>query len=153
MHRSCRRLSLFAAVIPSCVIEAFLDRVQQINQAEVFADVIALTSLGERLKGIDLIHFVDNLSALAGFIGGTATQEDSAAIFAIFDVLLVHFYVRSWAEHVESLANIADGPSRNGDQDPTSRLMGCQFLKPVIPEFLNAAAQPYHLILKLARGE
>ena len=79
-----------AAVTPSCVIEAFLDRVQQINQAEAFAGVIALASLGERLKGIDLIHFVDNLSALAGFIGGTATQEDSAAIFAIFHVLLVH---------------------------------------------------------------
>ena len=140
-------------VIPSCVIEAFLDRFQQINQSEAFAGIIALASLGERLRGIDLIHFVDNLSALAGFIGDTATQEDSAAIFAIFHVLLVHFDVRYWAEHVESLANIADGPSRNGDQDPISRRMGFHFLEPVIPEFLNAAAQPYHLLLQLARGE
>ena len=120
MRRSCRRRVAFAAVIPSCVIEAFLDGIQQINQAEAFAGIIALASLGERLRGVDLIHFVDNLSALAGFIGGTATQEDSVAIFAIFHVLLVHCNVRHWAEHVESLANIADGPSRNGDQDHTS---------------------------------
>ena len=37
----------FAAVVPSCVIEAFLDRFQQINQAEAFAGIIALASLGE----------------------------------------------------------------------------------------------------------
>ena len=140
-------------MIPSCVIEAFLDPFQQINQAEAFAGIITLASLGERLRGIDLIHSVDNLSALAGFIGCAATQEDSAAIFAILHVLFVHYNVRYWAEHVESLANIADGPSRNGDQDPTSRRMGCHFLEPVIPEFLNAAAQPYHLLLQLARGE
>ena len=65
------------------------------KQAEVFAGIIALASLGERLRGIDLIHFVDNLSALAGFIGGTATQEDCVAIFAIFHVLLVRTWSRS----------------------------------------------------------
>ena len=52
----------FAAVIPSCVIEAFLDRFQQINQAEAFPGIIALASLGERLREIDLIHFVDKIS-------------------------------------------------------------------------------------------
>ena len=40
----------FAAVIPSCDIEAFLDRFQQLNQAEAFAGIIALASLGERLR-------------------------------------------------------------------------------------------------------
>ena len=58
-----------------------------------------------------------------------------------------------WAEHVETIASIADGLSQDGDQDATSRSIGCHFIGPIIPELLNAAAQPYHLLLQHAQGE
>ena len=129
-------------MIPTSVLERFLDRGQQINQAEAFAGVIAMATLGELVKGEDLFHFVDNTMALGGFIGGTSSQSDSSTIFTVFHAYVVELEVRYWAEHVESSANLADGPSRQGLSDPVVAEFRCEVLPTFIPEFARMAKDP-----------
>ena len=108
-----------------------------------------MATLGERLRGADLLHVFDNLSALAGFIGGTASQEGSAAMFAIFHIYLVRYGARYLAEHVESKASVADGPPRNGQADADLQALGCHIIGAAIPRFVQAHAQPYQLLVQL----
>ena len=103
---------------------------------------MALETLAGFLQDADLLHFVDNTSALSGFIGGSASSEDSAAIFAIFHVQLMRLNIRYWAEHVESKANVADGPSRIGEDCPVAKLLRCRFLPVAFPSFFDSCSAP-----------
>ena len=139
-----------AAVIPHELIVQFLPRKQQIGQAEGFAGVLPLFNCKDALKGLDLMHFVDNTSALAGFIKGTSAVEDSCAIFSIYHILLARLGVRHWAEHVESEGNCSDGPSRcNGDIEKLARTMciNCTRIIAIVPPIAGLAGEPLSQLL------
>ena len=50
--------------------------------------------------------------------------------------------VRYWAEHVESKANVSDGPSRNGVADEYVTRLGAVWRTPVIPDFHTLVTAP-----------
>ena len=66
------------------------------------------------MKNSDVIYFGDNVSALGGLISGHSSKEDTASIVSLFHVMLHRMGCRVWGEHVESNANIADGPFQGG---------------------------------------
>ena len=138
-----------AAVIPHELIKQFLQRKQQIGQAEGFAGVLPLFNCRDALEGLDMLHFVDNTSALAGFISGTSAVEDSCAIFSIYNILLARFGVRHWAEHVESAGNCSDGPSRCDGLIESAELEGidCTRISAVVPCIAGLAAEPLGQLL------
>jgi hypothetical protein len=95
------------------------------------------------------MHFVDNTSALAGFIKGTSKVEDSCAIFSIYHILLARLGVRHWAEHVESEGNCSDGPSRcNGDiEQAAMEGIDCLRIIATVPPIEGLAAEPLSQLL------
>ena len=143
-----RRPVAGAAVIPHEVLAQFLPRKQQIGQAEGFAGILPLFNCADALKGLDLLHFVDNTSALAGFVNGTAAVEDSCAIFAVYHVMLARFGTRHWAEHVESKGNCSDGPSRSmALDDPLLEALCCDRIQARVPDLFDLYAAPFEQLI------
>ena len=64
------------------------------------------------LRDREVIHFVDNTSALAGLLKGGSPKRDSARMLAMLHLHLTAMRTSLWWEYVPSKANIADGPSR-----------------------------------------
>ena len=59
-----------AAPLPDEVRQALVRRKQQIGQVELLGAVAPYLSLPELLRGRDVIHFVDNTSAVAALTKG-----------------------------------------------------------------------------------
>ena len=70
------------------------------------------STFGEDLVGWEVVHFVDNTSAVYGLVKGYSPQPDSAAIIAAFHVSNVALRALVWFNYVASKANVADLPSR-----------------------------------------
>ena len=101
--------------MPLPLLEQLVPKKQQISQGEATACVLGLASTPELFQDVDLIHFVDNTAALAAIITGSSGKRDVAPLACAYQLLLAQRGSRLWAEYVESDANIADGPSRDGD--------------------------------------
>lgn len=99
-------------VVPSDVMEAFVERRQYIGQLELLAAVAAYTTFADELRGRRVIHWIDNTSALAALIKGYSRAPDSARIVHAFHAFNVGLRASCWLEYVASKANIADMPSR-----------------------------------------
>jgi hypothetical protein len=109
-----RRPLGFTAIIPEHVVQSWLPKQQQIGQAEAFAPLVALCAWPELFRDICLLHFVDNTSALACFLKGYSSKQDTAAIVGIMHLWLCHLRCCAWWEHVPSHLNCSDGLSREG---------------------------------------
>ena len=106
------------------------------------AGLLAPLTVPSAFRGRDVIHFVDDTSALFGFIGGASSVSDSAAIFALFHILLARMGCRYWAEHVESEANVSDGVSRKRLADFLIKRSGCDTVAAVAPDFPSLISAP-----------
>ena len=69
----------------------------------------------------EVVHFVDNTSAVAGLRKGYSSRADTALILISFWLLITILRCNPWFEYVPSKLNIADLPSR-GD---TEHLLDC----------------------------
>ena len=101
-----------AACIPSSWSEAFVQRETQIHIGEALAALSALFCCREKLKGLRVLHFIDNQAALANLISGSAKALDIAAVVVWYQVLATSLSACPWFEYVESHLNISDLPSR-----------------------------------------
>jgi len=72
----------------------------------------ALQTLGSVCKRRQIIHFIDNTSALAGLVKGYASNHDMGYITNAYHALALGIECDTYFEYVRSAANIADLPSR-----------------------------------------
>ena len=114
-----------------------LDRVQQIGQLELMGVAAVYESLPSLLAGSEVIHFVDNQSALYGMAKGSSSQPDSQALISSLHVRQILDLFNVWFSYVASKANIADLPSRGAYGEMAAAL------RAIDPSFsLEGAAVP-----------
>ena len=135
------------AVVPSDFMKLLLPRKQQINQTEALAVALAPFNLKQRLQDLDLIHFVDNMGALAAMIRGYSPQEDAAAIACVVHLLHAKSSIRSFYEHVESEANVVDGFSREGEADKLAK--GWDTFRAEVPLAASRSELSLHALTEL----
>ena len=77
----------------------------------------------------DVVHYIDNTSALYSITKGYSRQPDSLAIIRAFHVLDMMLEVNVWFNYVDSKANIADLPSRDAiwEMAEAIRSIQCDF--------------------------
>jgi hypothetical protein len=100
-----------SADVPADLRRAFLERKQQIGQVEIVGAIVPYLSVPE-LAGRDVIHFVDNTSAVAALTKGYSRVPDSARLVHSFHAWCAAARAHVWFEYVPSAANVADRPSR-----------------------------------------
>ncbi len=103
-------------VVPDDLTQQFETRMTQIAIGETLAAISAFYSVPELFQNVDILHFVDNQSALASIISGSSKAEDIGAIACLYHLILGARGSRSWLEYVESSANLSDGLSRMGER-------------------------------------
>ena len=94
------------------VMDKFFRRKQYIGQLEILYGVTPYWTLGSRLAGRQVIHFIDNTSACAALVKGYAACLDSGLLVNAFHAFNVGLRADVFFEYVRSKANIADLPSR-----------------------------------------
>ena len=99
-------------VTTAAVMDRFMTRKQYIGQLEILYAVSPYWTLGSRLAGRHVIHFIDNTSACAGLVKGYASSIDSGLMVNAFHAFNVGLRVDVFFEYVRSKANIGDLPSR-----------------------------------------
>ena len=69
-------------------------------------------SLPSLMADAEVVHFIDNQSALYGMAKGSSPQPDSQALISSLHVHQILERFNVWFSYVASKANIADLPSR-----------------------------------------
>ena len=88
-------------------------RTQQIGQDEIIGALAPYLSLPRLLAGRDVIHWVDNTSAVAALTKGYSGRPDSARLVHALHAWCAVTRTSIWFEYVPSAANAADEPSRD----------------------------------------
>jgi hypothetical protein len=98
--------------LPGELRSAFVERRQQIGQVEIVGALTPYLSLPHLLAGRDVIHWIDNTSAMAALCKGYSRMPDSARLVHAFHAWNAGAQARVWFEYVPSAANPSDEPSR-----------------------------------------
>ena len=99
----------------ACTSDLMLSWAQKethIGRTELVAEILPYLSEPERFRGKDVIHFVDNTSAIYCSIKGYSSDADTAALVYLLHAVMCELDVSVWFEYVPSAENISDGPSR-----------------------------------------
>ena len=136
------------AKLPDSLMEQFRRRETHISQAEIAAVLLAAIHEPECLRQKDVIHFIDNSSALSGLIKGHSSQNDSSALLSIFAVITASLCARFWHEFVESSANVADGLSRNGLPDALMGRLQADLREVAFPQVPDLYKAPFACLLQ-----
>ena len=88
------------------------DRRQQVGQLEALAAVCPYESAPAVFRGADVLHFIDNTSALYGVVKGSSPQVDSQRIISALHIAQIVGRFATWFSYVPSKSNISDLPSR-----------------------------------------
>ena len=99
-------------IISDDFMRGFMRRDQQIGQLELLALLVPYLSLPEVFADADVLHWVDNSSAVAAAAKGYSGVPDSVRIVHALHATLEGLGARVWFEYVRSEANVADLPSR-----------------------------------------
>ena len=99
--------------VPRHVMLAFRERSTYIGVAEALGAAVPFTSLPNKFKDRDVIHFIDNTGALVGLAKGYSRDVDTSRIAHVFHTVCAAAQANVWFEYVASGANIADLPSRD----------------------------------------
>ena len=103
-------------LMPQDLHDLLVPKQQQIVQREIIAAIAPYLSLPDLLRDRDVIHWIDNTSAISCLLHGYSSKPDSARLTNVFHLLNASLRAKPFFEYVESRANIADLPSR-GDFD------------------------------------
>lgn len=99
--------------IPNRVTRQLTRRKTNIVAYELLAAMVALTSLClDRLRGTQVIHFIDSTPALACVVKGFSREEDLAMLSGRLWYEASNVMSSYHAAYVPSDQNLADGPSR-----------------------------------------
>ena len=98
--------------MPSHILDFFVRKKQKIGQCEILAASMVYTSMPETFRGREVIHWIDNTSAISSLLHGYSGKLDSALLVNAFHLFNAGLRVRIHFEYVESKANVGDLPSR-----------------------------------------
>ena len=118
--------------VPRAIIESFIKKKQYIGQCEILAAVCVYFTLPDLCRDREIIHWIDNESAIQGLKNGYSPKGDSAKLIHAFHMFNAGLKADVWFEYVESEANVADAPSRNDFE--MLEMLGSTFYEMVIPE-------------------
>ena len=96
------------AVMPLNMMASFESRSTYIAHGEAMACLFCLHHLRKRLAGASVIHFIDNLGVLSAMCSGNSTVFDISRIISATLAIEAALGMKSWKEHVDSKANLAD---------------------------------------------
>ena len=102
-----------SAPVPDDFVARFRARKQYIGQFELLGAVCVYHTLREDLRDRHVVHYIDNMSAMAALVKGYSRALDSARIVHALHAWNAGVRVSAWFEYVPSKANIADLPSRS----------------------------------------
>ena len=109
---------IYSSVFPDeTTIRFFMRKEQYIGQLELLAATACYYSLPDIFRGREVIHFVDNTSAIAALIKGYSGAPDSSRIVHAFHSLNAGLRTNVWFQYVASKANVADLPSRGAHDE------------------------------------
>jgi len=83
-----------------------------IAQGEAFAPLLALFHESRALADSSAIWWIDNMGILSCFCKGSSVVGDVSCIIHAAVLRMASIRMRSWYEHVDSHANVADGGTR-----------------------------------------
>jgi hypothetical protein len=107
------RVYVSTMVLPLAYFRLFAaDKKTYILQGELVAGLAVFFTLPWLFRGRDVVHFVDNVGALAALVHGYARQPDLARFVCSFHAQLVGLRMRWYGDWVPSKANPADVPTR-----------------------------------------
>ena len=86
---------------------------QLIGQAEILPMLVSRILWSARMRGRDILHYVDNEGARYSVIKGCSPSRESAWLIQGFWETEVYNRSRSWISRVPTVCNIGDGPSRD----------------------------------------
>ena len=98
--------------VPEHVYDDLTAKDQHITQLELLAACAVYESLPE-LQTRQVIHWIDNVAAMANLINGYSGKSDSARLVNWYHITRCTKQLDIWCEYVRSAANVADLPSRN----------------------------------------
>ena len=101
-----------AGELPDELMSEFIERRQQIGQVEIAGAIIPYLTVPELLAGRDVVHFIDNTSAVVALSKGYSGAPDSARLVHMFHAWQAGSRSNVWFEYVPTDANPADEPSR-----------------------------------------
>ena len=99
------------AIVPDAVLHSFQQRSTYIAQGEAFGPLLAAHFHTDLLAQAHNIFFIENLGVLSALITGHARIADFGAVIHAFHLSMGQLHSTCWFEHIESLANPADGGS------------------------------------------
>ena len=88
------------------------ERKQQVGQLELLAGVVPYLSARDIVRGCDVIHYVDNTSAVYGLASGSSGQPDSQSIILSLYAEQSTAGFNPWVRYIKSKENVANMPSR-----------------------------------------
>jgi len=116
VKRPGRPLVWTACDCPASLLQAFAEldgqKSQYIGQLELLAAVVAYTTFADELRGAQVIHWIDNESAVYALVKGYSGAADSARSVNLYHGCVAQLGVTPWIEYVQSEDNLADLPSR-----------------------------------------
>ena len=110
--------------------------------AESVATVAATWNLHRRLRGCDVVWFIDNEAAAAATIRGASREDDVNDFVQVAHLMWMYLGVRVWIEWVDSESNPSDGLSRLGLQDPWTVDQGWILSEALQPPWGGAPGNP-----------
>ena len=84
-----------------------------INEAEALAAMVWIETLAEKLRGVDVMLFVDNAAAEGILLSGYSRSKHLTILAALFWQAVRRSRAAAWVGRVPSALNVADGPSRD----------------------------------------
>ena len=110
-------LKPFAAAVdtPQHLVDALSPRKTQIIPLELMAAAGMLYTYGDKLRGQDVIFFIDNQSVCCALVKGCSRSWDIQLLATSWQLMCLQLGCRIWIEWVPSESNPADILSRAGE--------------------------------------
>ena len=102
-----------SVLTPMEVVNSLSERQTQIIPLELMAAAGLILTFGERLRGQEVIFFIDNQTACACLTKGASRSRDIQHLTTAWHILCHRLGCRIWIEWVPSAANPADILSRH----------------------------------------
>ena len=130
--------------VPLEFLSALKERKNQIAIMEALGPILALMFELDLLSHCLVSFWMDNLSALSGFVSGNSTAADLGSLAFGAHICMAKRSIRAWWDYVPSASNIADGGSREGTTDPVAAAAGISLEQRAFPLCLRdlVYAQP-----------
>ena len=102
-----------SAITPTEILFSLAPRQTQIIPLELIAAVGLIYTFHDRLRGQDLIFFIDNQSVIGALTKGSSNSRDIQLLSTGFHAMCAQLGCRAWLEWVPSECNPADMLSRD----------------------------------------